>query len=161
MILLQLIFGLALVGALYPYVVYPLILAVQAKLKPRPTSVGSASDGLPSVSVVVVAYNEAARIGGRVSGLAEQIRALGLDGEIVVVSDGSTDRTVAIAEAIDGLRGSQRDPRLGGCSANLGSRRLGEAFGELPRSGRRRGQRRVIRPRFGRGDGGRRALLAV
>ena len=103
MIKLQVIYWLAFVCSIYPYVVYPLILKVQAKLKPRPTLLGSPREGLPSVSVVLVAYNEARRIGGRVSGLAEQIRSLGLDGEIVVVSDGSTDGTAATVEAIDGL----------------------------------------------------------
>ena len=123
MIGLDLVFWSAVLCVLYPYAIYPVILAVQARLWPWPVarSVSGAGAGLPSplpsVSVVVVAYNEEARIGARVSGLADQIRGLGLRGEIVVVSDGSTDKTVANAQAIDG----QGVPiRVIGLSENVG-----------------------------------------
>ena len=98
----KVVFWLASAVVVYPYAVYPMILAFRARLWPRQIARGKAGDGLPSVSVVVVVYNEEDRIGARVSGLARQIRDLGLEGEIVVVSDGSADRTVAIAKSIDG-----------------------------------------------------------
>ena len=47
------------------------------------------------VSFVVPAYNEASTIGE----VLERIAALGLDAQVVVVDDGSTDATAAIAEA--------------------------------------------------------------
>ena len=47
------------------------------------------------VSFLIPAYNEAATIGE----VLERIAALGLDAQVVVVDDGSTDDTAAIAEA--------------------------------------------------------------
>jgi glycosyltransferase involved in cell wall biosynthesis len=47
------------------------------------------------VSFLIPAYNEAATIGE----VLERIAALDLDAEVVVVDDGSTDETAAIAEA--------------------------------------------------------------
>ncbi len=47
------------------------------------------------VSFLIPAYNEAATIGE----VLERVRALGLDSELVVVDDGSTDGTAEIAEA--------------------------------------------------------------
>ena len=47
------------------------------------------------VSFLIPAYNEAANIGE----VLERIKGLGLDAQMVVVDDGSTDDTAAIAEA--------------------------------------------------------------
>jgi glycosyltransferase involved in cell wall biosynthesis len=47
------------------------------------------------VSFLIPAFNEEATIGE----VLERIAALGLDAQVVVVDDGSTDRTAAIAEA--------------------------------------------------------------
>ena len=47
------------------------------------------------VSFLIPAYNEAATIGE----VLERVAALGLDSQVVVVDDGSTDDTAAIAEA--------------------------------------------------------------
>ena len=47
------------------------------------------------VSFLIPAYNEAATIGE----VLERIAALGLDAQVIVVDDGSTDETAAIAEA--------------------------------------------------------------
>jgi cellulose synthase/poly-beta-1,6-N-acetylglucosamine synthase-like glycosyltransferase len=58
------------------------------------------------VSIVVAAYNEEARIGRRLKELTRILRASGLRGEVIVVSDGSTDATAAIARdhCPDGVR---------------------------------------------------------
>lgn len=78
----------------YIYLGYPLLLAAWARISPRPTH-KARLDGAgpwPSISIVVAARNEAARLPGRVTNLLE----LHYPGhrEIVVVSDGSTDGTL-------------------------------------------------------------------
>ncbi|MBO0768259.1 MAG: glycosyltransferase [Solirubrobacterales bacterium] len=80
---------------IYTQVGYGLLLA----LLPRPRRVAAAWSGpLPPVSVIVAAHNEQDVIGDRVANL----RALDYpDTEIIVVSDGSTDATVARAAGAD------------------------------------------------------------
>jgi glycosyltransferase involved in cell wall biosynthesis len=60
-----------------------------------------------SVSIVIPAYNEAARIGSTLQTLCEQLRQRPWDWEIRVVDDGSTDGTAAIAEGF-----AATEPRL-------------------------------------------------
>jgi len=89
-------------GALlaYTYVGYPLAIALwPARRRPRPQG-----DHHPAVSLLIVARNEASRIGARIENL------LSLDYpadrvELLVASDGSTDRTADQAR-------SREDPRL-------------------------------------------------
>jgi cellulose synthase/poly-beta-1,6-N-acetylglucosamine synthase-like glycosyltransferase len=83
---------------LYCYFLYPLAIALLARWRPWPTR--EDGPGVGSVSVVVAAHNEEATIGRRLDELAGLVTASGLDGEVVLVSDGSTDRTAAIAEAV-------------------------------------------------------------
>ena len=52
-------------------------------------------NGAIGVSFLIPAYNEAATVGE----VLERIDALGLDAQIVVVDDGSTDATAAVVEA--------------------------------------------------------------
>jgi dolichyl-phosphate beta-glucosyltransferase len=47
----------------------------------------------PELSVVIPAYNEAQRIGPTLEAIASYLRVRGVDYEIIVVSDGSTDST--------------------------------------------------------------------
>lgn len=120
---------LALSAALvaYPYLGYPALMALIARLGSRSRPPGGE---LPSVSVIVAAYNEEAWISQKIeSTLAQDYPADRL--EVVVVSDGSTDRTAAIVSQF-------RDPRVkllaqterGGKSValNLG---VGAARGEV------------------------------
>jgi cellulose synthase/poly-beta-1,6-N-acetylglucosamine synthase-like glycosyltransferase len=86
----ELVFWLSFVLLVYVYFGYPAIAALRTTLRPRPHLVAPME---PTVSIVVVAYNEAERIGARIENL------LALDypadrREIVVASDGSTDATV-------------------------------------------------------------------
>ena len=75
----------------YTYVIYPAATGVLANLRRRPAR--PSRIGSPTVSVVLAARDEEATIGGRVEEFAGRLVGLGLAGEIVVVSDGSTDRT--------------------------------------------------------------------
>ena len=101
----------------YPYVVYPALLAAQARLQPRPVRRARPGAPRPSVSLVIAAYNEQAAIGRRVAEFCDRLADLGSFGEIVVVSDGSTDDTehVAHAAARHGV-----PVRVNALSANVG-----------------------------------------
>jgi cellulose synthase/poly-beta-1,6-N-acetylglucosamine synthase-like glycosyltransferase len=94
----KLVFWAAAAMLAYIYVGYALIAAIRARLRPKPRTPAPIE---PSVSIVVVAYNEAQRIAGRIENL------LDLDYpkdrlDIVIASDGSTDDTVERVRAYQG-----------------------------------------------------------
>lgn len=62
------------------------------------------------LTIVVPAYNEEALLAGTVRSLREALTALGLAAEIVIVNDGSRDRTGAIADTL-----ALQDPALSVC----------------------------------------------
>jgi cellulose synthase/poly-beta-1,6-N-acetylglucosamine synthase-like glycosyltransferase len=133
---LQIVFWVCAAGVLYAYVGYPLLLLCLARLRPRPvrraeTAAGSPPSPLPSVSVVIAAYNEEHRIASRREEFTAVFAANGIDGEIVIVSDGSTDATVAAAH-----RGAGPRVRVIELAQNVGkaealSRGVAAAGGEL------------------------------
>ncbi|MCA1630754.1 MAG: glycosyltransferase family 2 protein [Acidobacteria bacterium] len=53
----------------------------------------------PFLSLVIPAYNEAARLGASLSLALDYLNAQGYESELIVVDDGSTDETVRVAEA--------------------------------------------------------------
>jgi dolichyl-phosphate beta-glucosyltransferase len=67
----------------------------------------SASVATSSLSIIVPAFNEAARIGLTVSALQSYLPTLGLPWELRIVDDGSRDQTAAIVESL-----SRVDPRV-------------------------------------------------
>ena len=92
------IFWISVLFVLYTYGIYPILLALLARLRPRPVA-RRAPDEAPSISVVVAVFNEAENMRRRVSDLlaqdypAERVR-------IVLVSDGSTDETPEVLEQL-------------------------------------------------------------
>jgi poly-beta-1,6-N-acetyl-D-glucosamine synthase len=96
------IFWVALLLLLHAYLGYPALIGAWAYLRPRPALKGSS---LPQVSIVVVAHDEADRIGARIDNL-EDLDYPRASLEILVVSDGSTDGTAerALARATSGMR---------------------------------------------------------
>ncbi len=72
---------------------------------------------MTTLSVVIPAYNEEdgiAEIANRVLSVGEALAAVGVDGlELIVVDDGSKDRTVEIARAISGVRLIQHEKNKG------------------------------------------------
>ena len=97
--MLSIIFWLALAVVFYAYAGYPLILAVRSKLRPRPLRPVGAPPR--SVSVVLAAFNEEGTIDRRIREFCRHLGRAGLEGEVVIVSDGSTDGTAAAARACD------------------------------------------------------------
>ncbi len=63
---------------------------------------------LPSITLLIPAYNEENGIGP----VLEQVKSIGLPGEIIVVDDGSTDRTFEVAQA-SGVRVVRHDVNRG------------------------------------------------
>ena len=91
----------SMVGLLvYVYAGYPCLVFVLARLRPRPVRKGPE---LPTVSFIIAAYNEEASIAAKLRNtLALDYPAEKL--EIIVASDGSTDRTDAIVRETFGDR---------------------------------------------------------
>jgi dolichol-phosphate mannosyltransferase len=53
----------------------------------------------PSLSIIIPAYREAANILGTLTNVTDALAGTGLDAEILVIDDGSTDETAAIVRA--------------------------------------------------------------
>jgi glycosyltransferase involved in cell wall biosynthesis len=68
---------------------------------PRPDTMNVVTDS-PLVSIIIPAYNEARVIGSVVAGVVSTVEQAGLDAEVLVVDDGSTDGTAAAAEGAGG-----------------------------------------------------------
>ena len=96
---MEILFWSASALVLYVYVGYPALLAVWARVAPRPVNRAAVT---PAVSIVLAVRNEAATIRKRLNNLlaadypADRI-------QIVVVSDGSTDATADIVASYRGL----------------------------------------------------------
>jgi cellulose synthase/poly-beta-1,6-N-acetylglucosamine synthase-like glycosyltransferase len=90
------LFWIAALGVFYPYAGYPLVLGLLGLLKRRGNDAELVT--LPTISIVIPVHNEAARLESKID------NTLALDYpadrmEIVIVSDGSTDRTVELVRA--------------------------------------------------------------
>ncbi len=55
-------------------------------------------------SIIIPAFNEESAIGDALRSLANYLKAHALDGEVIVVNDGSTDGTAAAVSAVPGVR---------------------------------------------------------
>jgi cellulose synthase/poly-beta-1,6-N-acetylglucosamine synthase-like glycosyltransferase len=92
--LAEILFWLFLFCVAYPYIIYPSLLMFLAAIKGKPKRLHRFTG---SFSIVVAAYNEEKSVGRRLTELTNYINASGFEGEIIIVSDGSTDRTAEIA----------------------------------------------------------------
>lgn len=91
----RLIFWVSAAVVIYAYALYPLLVAALGRLVSRP---GAAGKGPASFSIIVTAFNERTTILRRVRELLQLIANSEQRGELIVVSDGSTDGTVAVLE---------------------------------------------------------------
>lgn len=89
------LFWLFVVGIVYTYAGYPLLLAMLARLRPKPKAYPTS---FPSVTLLIAAYNEQAVIRGKIENSLnlnyprEQL-------QILVAADGSTDETADIVRS--------------------------------------------------------------
>jgi biofilm PGA synthesis N-glycosyltransferase PgaC len=102
-VVLEIIFWVCAGLTIYVYIGYPLLLGLLSRLRPRPARRERYTG---AVSIVVAAHNEEAHIGPRLRELLNRLRAAEVSGEIIVVSDGSTDKTAHEARAFaeEGVR---------------------------------------------------------
>ena len=121
---MRLLFWVAALGVGYVYIGYPVLLAVWAAVRPRPTrrSPGCWTEP-PRISIVIAARNEAARLPARI----DNLMALHYPAdrrEIIVVSDGSTDDTLGVLQRLKGAIQAVAAPALGKAAAlNIGCAR--------------------------------------
>ncbi|HZS25140.1 MAG TPA: glycosyltransferase family 2 protein [Gaiellaceae bacterium] len=112
MLALEIVFWAAVGALVWTHAAYPFAARALARVRTRP--VRRSDDALPSVTLIVAAYNEESVIERRLANL----RALDYPAdrlELVVTSDASTDRTEALAEQA-GVR-VVRNPRGGKVAA--------------------------------------------
>lgn len=98
---------------LYAYFLYPVLIGFVAHLRGRPVCPVGRFSG--SISIVLAAYNEESCIDQRLDQLTKLLAASGRDGEVIVVSDGSTDGTAMLAR-----RHTARRVRVLDLSVNVG-----------------------------------------
>jgi cellulose synthase/poly-beta-1,6-N-acetylglucosamine synthase-like glycosyltransferase len=98
----EFLFWFCLAVGLYPYLGYPLCVALLRAVRARPVR---AHPITPSVTVVISAYNEASHIEATVRNKLTQDYAGALD--VMVASDGSTDGTDQVLRQL-----AQADPRV-------------------------------------------------
>lgn len=103
---LELMFWCAVALLAYPYLVYPVLLWLLAQVSPRRTTLAGQPSDLPSLTLVISAYNEAEVIGGKIE------NSIAIDYpvdrlEVLVVSDASDDATDGIVRDWQA-----RDPRV-------------------------------------------------
>jgi len=91
---MKILFWISLLTISYTYVGYALTLSILRRLRPRPSSQRSIT---PSVSILIAARNEEQRIVTKLANLRELNYPNNLI-QIIVVSDGSTDRTDVFLE---------------------------------------------------------------
>lgn len=105
MISMEFLFWISVVAVGYAYVGYPLLLWSLARARPVPFAIAESGVGLPSVSLILPAHNEASVLSRKLDNCLaldyppERVRVL-------VVSDGSTDDTAEI------VAGYSTDPRI-------------------------------------------------
>lgn len=101
MMSLEILFWVCAGALFYSYAGYAMVLGLLAFFRGRPRP-RSAYHG--SVSIVLVVHNEEKNLSRRLEELTSLLHASQVTGDVIVVSDGSTDRSVQIAQQFAFLR---------------------------------------------------------
>jgi cellulose synthase/poly-beta-1,6-N-acetylglucosamine synthase-like glycosyltransferase len=128
MLELEIIFWVSFAVLGYTSIGYPLLLAVAGRLWCRRRRLAAVRT---SVSIVVAVHNEAKHLDRRLDELTMLLRSAELPGEVIVVSDGSTDGSVDVAQQY-----ADRGVRVIALAHNAGkaaalSHAIAEAQGEI------------------------------
>ncbi|HTU22588.1 MAG TPA: glycosyltransferase family 2 protein [Gemmataceae bacterium] len=114
---MTIVFWVCAVCVIYTYAAYPLVLWLLARWRGRPICAEGPQPR--SVSIIVAAHNEEQAVARRLQELIDMLDASGLDGEVILVSDGSTDGTAPLARAFtkERVRVCELPSRLGKAAA--------------------------------------------
>lgn len=93
---MQWLFWFSVLVPTYVFIAYPLLVALLARVSPRPTTAVRPDGRLRSISIVIAAHDEQAHITDKLRTLIAQSYPRELV-QIIVASDGSTDATAARA----------------------------------------------------------------
>ena len=91
---LEIVFWSAFAVAAYALLGYPMLLALAGTVWRRPRRIAPVQT---SVSMILAVHNEEKNLPRRLDELSGLLQAAALKGEIIVVSDGSTDRSADVA----------------------------------------------------------------
>jgi dolichyl-phosphate beta-glucosyltransferase len=115
-----------------------------------------------SVSIVVPAYNEAARLPSTLEKILTYLATQEYASEVIVVDDGSLDETASIAERIAAAQANQNPASLTYATSAGQSQVTSTNQDSVPRVGQKRGNLRVIRnPHCGKAYAVRTGILAA
>jgi cellulose synthase/poly-beta-1,6-N-acetylglucosamine synthase-like glycosyltransferase len=117
MAVMEIAFWLAASSVFFAYLGYAFLLAIAAKAFGRPPR---RQPGFKlSVSFVVAAHNEESRVAKRLDELTSLLKSADVPGDIILVSDGSTDATVELARGFEaeGVRVLALESREGKAAA--------------------------------------------
>jgi cellulose synthase/poly-beta-1,6-N-acetylglucosamine synthase-like glycosyltransferase len=116
------VFAVALVGASYPFGVYPIVLAIASAARARPRAARTSVD-LEGFTVIIPAHNEARVIERKLLNTLEATRNASIPAQIVVAADGCTDDTCEIAKrfapAVDLIQVAERGGIVGALKAGM------------------------------------------
>lgn len=98
LILLLVLCGLCALAVIYPYVLYPMVLARLRERPLRPVAAAVDGDKAPRLSLAFCAYNEAAVLPAKIENL-RRLREAEPSLEILAYSDGSSDGTATLLRA--------------------------------------------------------------
>ena len=99
-LLLKGTFWLGVATVVYVYLLYPVLIWALAALRgERRRAEAGAEQSTSGFSVILTVHDEGARISSRLDELVTLIGTTGRSGEVVVVADGCTDATAALARA--------------------------------------------------------------
>ena len=114
--MLEILFWVCVVGTLYSYALYPLVLRLVGRRDRAGPGAGAtvAATDLPLLTVIIAARNEEARLGAKLEDLLAQDYPTDRL-QVLVVSDGSTDGTAQIARGYTdaGVECIELEARLG------------------------------------------------
>jgi cellulose synthase/poly-beta-1,6-N-acetylglucosamine synthase-like glycosyltransferase len=120
-VFLSIVFWGSVAVVFYTFAGYAVLIGLLARLKRK--TLRSGTQNAPTVSVVLVAFNEAERIRARIENLFDTIHPAEKL-ELIVYSDGSTDRTADILQSFPDKRvhaiiSNQRSGKAKGLNASL------------------------------------------
>lgn len=91
--MISIVVAIAVLGAVYPVLVYPLLVLALGRIRPKPWLTGPAS---AEIAHIVTVYNEEARIAKKLQNCVSLKWPTSCPHETIVASDGSTDGTERI-----------------------------------------------------------------